>query len=53
LQQNRFPAKTILLPHKGENDNGPTAITIIISWLVGLVINLCILAPIFGFIGAR
>lgn len=34
-------------------DNGKTAVTIIVSWLVAVVINLCILAPIFGFIGSR
>jgi hypothetical protein len=31
-------------------DNGQTAITVILSWLVALVINACVLGPIFSFI---
>jgi hypothetical protein len=33
-------------------DNMQTAITVVLSWLVAVIVNLCVLGPIFGFIAA-
>ena len=29
-------------------DNGKTALTVVISWLIALVVNLCVLGPVFA-----